>query len=43
MSTALAAGAGHGGAEAASQAVIFGLDPLWLSTIILVLSYAVLL
>jgi len=32
-----------GTTEAAGQAVIFGLDPLWLSTAILVVSYAVLL
>lgn len=34
---------GHGAAEVAGSTVIFGFDPLWLSTIILIVSYAVLL
>jgi len=33
----------HGGADAAGHAVLFGLDPLWLSTILLIISYAILL
>ena len=33
----------HGAAEGAGTAVIFGLDPLWLSTAILIVSYTVLL
>jgi len=33
----------HGAGESAASAVIFGLDPLWLSTGILIVSYAVLL
>lgn len=33
----------HGAVEGVGSAVIFGLDPLWLSTAILVVSYAVLL
>ena len=33
----------HGAAEGAASVVIFGLDPLWLSTAILIVSYAVLL
>ena len=33
----------HGAAENAGTAVIFGLDPLWLSTAILIVSYTVLL
>ncbi|MDP6573857.1 MAG: ArsB/NhaD family transporter [Rhodospirillales bacterium] len=42
MSAASAASASSA-AEAAGHAVIFGLDPLWLSTGILIVSYAVLL
>ena len=33
----------HGSVEGAASAVIFGFDPLWLSTAILIISYAVLL
>lgn len=43
MNDAFAATATHGAASATEHAVIFGLDPLWLSTIILVASYAILL
>ena len=38
-----AAASAHGGADAAQAIVIFGLDPLWLSTGLLIVSYAVLL
>ena len=39
----LPAAVAHGAASVTEHAVIFGLDPLWLSTIILVVSYAILL
>ncbi|MDD9876184.1 MAG: ArsB/NhaD family transporter [Magnetovibrio sp.] len=41
--SAAAASSAHGAAEVIEKTVIFGFDPLWLSTVILIVSYAVLL